>query len=41
MSRSIHPRYTADERYERRATRLQGPAPMTRRAAIAASMQEV
>jgi len=40
MARSDKPSYTAADRYERRATRRQRPAQMTRRAAIAASLQE-
>ena len=40
MARSTHATYTAADRYERRATRRQRPATMTRRASIAASIAE-
>jgi hypothetical protein len=40
MSRSIHPKYDAAERYERRATRRQRADQATRRVAIRLSIAE-
>ena len=41
MARSIHPTYTAADRHERRMARRQGRTHLSRRDAIALSLQEV